>query len=828
MIRIIKVALLMFVSVTLLRGGYTLDHSPAEFSFYKANGFDRIKAKGFTFAGKPGVPELPSLYLHYIIPPFAKVESLIIRQSNAHEIPGQFLIYPAQPPVTHGETVPWVPPDTLIYNSEDKYPAAFIEVVNEGVMDGARIVTIAIHPIQYRPKSKQLLIISHINFEIAFGTNTLPEVRPSIRGKFEQSIYDAMFRNVIMNDYEIPAYYQKPVLVEENQLGQIAPFPTGPAMIITDPTFADAFQPYADWLTDQGIRAQIISPAQIYGYFTGRDEAEQIRNYIKYCHKHSGGTYFILGGMDSRFHPPIPPELPARRCHCYISGYDPYNDTIPCDYYYCALDGDWNADSDTVWGEMNDDVDQFPEVYVGRILCRDAQEVSNWVHKVLNYEKTPSNINSLDTVFWIWQNGTWPNQWKMADTTNFPAHFTHIIAENYTAYNAFNSLDHGYGFTNAQTHGTIEFFPTGYIEPIGHWIYNMQHNPPSPDDPYAGLNWLTNDNRYFIHYCVGCKTGFFDAPTYMCVAEAFTTAHRNNESDMPVGACASIEHTRFSWESRPMSSPGAHSVKLENEYYKLLFSTEYTGVVPPEPAYERIGVALSQAKTNMTWGNAINRWVSYATNLFGSPTTDAWTNVPGNFLVSHPNWIFQGIQTNFTVTVKDAGAFPPAPLQYAKVCLNNSYDIYEIGWTNTNGQVTFTITPSTCDTIKVTVTRLHNTYDYSQYLPSQTICEVVAGGGGGEQSAWSENIAPDHLCITQMPTFLEDGSLIKFGLPERSKIYLAIYDIMGSKVEILKEGVLQAGYYIEKIDTKKFPCGIYFVILRQGDDKVSRKFLVIK
>ncbi|MGB3340559.1 MAG: C25 family cysteine peptidase [bacterium] len=778
-----------------------------------------MKAEGFTFIGKPGVPELPLLYLHYIIPPFAKVESLIILQSNAHEIPGQFLIYPCQPPIVSGETVPWVPPDTLIYNSDDKYPANFIEVVNEGVMDGARIVTIAIHPIQYRPKSKQLLIISHINFEIAFGTNTLPEVRPSIRGKFEQSIYDAVLKNGIMNDYEIPAYYQKPVLVEENQLGQTAPFPTGPAMIITDPIFADAFQPYADWLTDQGIRAQIISPAQIYGYFRGRDNAERIRNYIKYCHKYAGGTYFILGGDGGN-----PPKLPFRKCYCMNSGHPPpSNDTIPCDYYFCALDGNWNADGDAVWGEMNDDVDQFPEVFVGRIPCSSVQEVNNWCYKALTYEKSPCNTNLFDSVIWIWQYGTWPNQWKMADTMRFPTHFTHIVAENYDAESAFNLFDDGYMFTNIQTHGRVlGFWPNGnapcsiksYIEP-------------PPDWWGAGLNHLTNDNKYFINYCVGCKTGAFDWSD-TCVADAFVDAYQDAETDKPVGACASIEHTRFSWESQPMSSPGAYSVKLQNEYYELLFSTEYTGVVPPEPAYERIGVALAQAKTKMTWGNSYHRWVCYATNLFGSPTTDAWTKNPGDFLVSHPISIFQGIQTNFTVTVKDAGTFPPAPLQYAKVCLNNSYDIYEVGWTNTNGQVTFTITPSTCDTITVTVTRLHNTHDYSQYLPSQTICEVVAGGGGGEQSAGSENIAPDCLCITQMPTLFRNHASIRFGIPEETRVDLTIYDIMGSKVKILKEGVFQAGYYTEKINTKALSSGVYFIILRQDKEKVSRKFVIMK
>jgi len=39
---------------------------------------------------------------------------------------------------------------------------------------------------------------------------------------------------------------------------------------------------------------------------------------------------------------------------------------------------------------------------------------------------------------------------------------------------------------------------------------------------------------------------------------------------------------------------------------------------------------------------------------------------------------------------------------------------------------------------------------------------------------------------------------------------------------------LLPGYYQERIDTKDLPSGIYFVVLRQDNDKVSKKFLLVK
>ncbi len=831
MLRLIGIAFSMSISVTLLWGGYTIDHSQGDFSFYKDHGFDRIKAKGFTNIGEPGSPELPSIYLKYIIPPTAKVESLVIKESSTMQISGQFLIYPTQPPFVQGEIPPWVPPDPAVYNSSALYPEKFIEVVGEGVMDGARIVTVAVHPIQYISKLKKLSIVTHIEFEFVFGMNTLPEVRSLKRGIYEQSVHDAALRSVITNDYEIPLYYQKPMLVEEKEFLLAPPTPPmGPSVIITDSSFFNAFQPYADWLTDQGIPTFLISPKVIYGYSSGRDYAEKIRNYIKECYTRAGGTYFILGGVDNRFLPPVPPEVPARRCFCHMENpAHPWYSFVPTDYYYCALDGDWNVDGDTVWGEMDDSVDQEPEVYVGRILCSSVQEVSNWVYKALKYEKLPANINSLDTAAWIWQNGDSSNQWYLGDAIDeFPDHFTHIVAENYSASDAFNLLNHGHGFTHGQTHGNLIDFPTGW--PGGPtaqaWVHSSWLRPPQPGYNHAGLNWLTNDDRYYIHYSVSCHLGFFDGPPFLCIAEAFVDSFANRITGVPVGACASIEHTRYSY-----GPASAYSFALQIYYYEQLFSLVYSGVPgedPLEASSERIGVALATAKDRMPhWRlNWCNRFVCYSTNLFGSPTTDAWTNVPGNFSVSHPTSIPTGSAIEFQVVVTAAST--GNPLAKAKVCLNKPGDIYAVGRTDANGQVTFIINPKSEGTMKVTVTRLHN-YDesYTQYLPSQTNCRVLYSPDG-EQSSGSDDIMPDHLCITQMPTFCSKMLLMKYGIPIANAIDLVIYDIAGSRILMKKIGSLRPGYYEERIDLADLSNGVYYMVIRQGKEKVTKKFLVVR
>ncbi len=75
--------------------------------------------------------------------------------------------------------------------------------------------------------------------------------------------------------------------------------------------------------------------------------------------------------------------------------------------------------------------------------------------------------------------------------------------------------------------------------------------------------------------------------------------------------------------------------------------------------------------------------------------------------VTHPGQITVGVPIQFTVIVRDESG---SPLRYAKVCLNKTNDIYQIGESNGSGQATFNITPQTTGTMKVTVTRLHNIY----------------------------------------------------------------------------------------------------------------------
>jgi len=757
---------------------------------------------------------LPAVYLNYIIPPNAKAESLIVSQFQFVQIPGEYYIYPAQPPTVIGETVPWVPPDTLVYNSDNSFPGKFIKIVGEGIMDGARIVTVEVCPLQYRPKTKRLFLVKSIGFEFVFGSNNHPELRAKIRGRYEQAVYDAVLRSVVENDNEILAYYQKPTIVEENEIGAsgAAPFPVGPSIIIAPQEFHSAFQPYADWLTDQGIKTYLITPQTIYSYFSGVDNAEKMRNYIKYCYENAGGTYFIFGGDD--YSTGGISFLPVR--YCYSDYSDPPVDSnfhVPCDLYFSDLTGNWNADGDDEWGELNgDEADRYPEVYVGRLTPYCIQEVNNWITKTIGYERVPNLIHT--SALWLYAG------MQIGDAPYvFPDFFTHYYIEMSNAQEAVeNYLSQGYGINNIHCHGVRKYFCNwnGQIRVQAYW----ENFPTQYDD---GLNNLRNFNKYYFTYSLACHNGAYDShlisngfyiePTDTCIVDGFIDTYSS-----PIGVCAFLGYTR--------ASALSYSYDLEYEFYRKLFTIEEPP--PVEPSVTRLGVseALSKCGNRIDWMNRWDRHNCYAHNLFGSPYTEAWTNQPGNMSVNHPRQIYVGITINLTVSVKDA--FTDSPLQYAKVCLNKPQDIYAVGSTDANGQVTFRIKAQSTGTLKVTVTRFHNSSsNYTQYRPSQTTCQVLEPPGGG-QSSGSDKLLPTSLCITGLQTVINEKFVLTYGISMQGDVSITIYDATGSKVKSMVCLDLQSGYYEEFMDVRKFSCGVYFLELKQNEKKVSRKLLVVK
>ncbi len=69
---------------------------------------------------------------------------------------------------------------------------------------------------------------------------------------------------------------------------------------------------------------------------------------------------------------------------------------------------------------------------------------------------------------------------------------------------------------------------------------------------------------------------------------------------------------------------------------------------------------------------------------------------------------------------------------------------------------------------------------------------------------------------------------IQYTISVQSDIELTIYDVTGARKKSIQHEAQPSGWYQEKLDIRNFTSGVYFIVLRQGNDKVSKKFLLIK
>ena len=161
-------------------------------------------------------------------------------------------------------------------------------------------------------------------------------------------------------------------------------------IIIAPADFSDELQPLLIHKENHGIVTKIITLDDIYNsnYFpsNGRDDAEKIKYFLKDAYEQWGVKYVMLVGSKD--------EIPVR--YVDLCNWDNHYDCISELYYADLFDnkGDfcsWDSDNDNVFGGqdmdgMIDEVDFYPDLAIGRILCKTLDEVNIVVDKIIDYE----------------------------------------------------------------------------------------------------------------------------------------------------------------------------------------------------------------------------------------------------------------------------------------------------------------------------------------------------------------------------------------------------------------------------------------------------------
>jgi hypothetical protein len=78
------------------------------------------------------------------------------------------------------------------------------------------------------------------------------------------------------------------------------------------------------------------------------------------------------------------------------------------------------------------------------------------------------------------------------------------------------------------------------------------------------------------------------------------------------------------------------------------------------------------------------------------------------------------------------------------------------------------------------------------------------------------------------PNPFNPSTTIRYALPERSHVTLAVFNTLGQQVATLAEGEREAGYHEVKFDASSLASGVYLYRLTAGDYVQARKLILLR
>ena len=357
-------------------------------------------AKGL-YIMSPGKPMLPRV-LKVIELPFGvrnvKVEA-VPRDIKEIKILKEIEPSPAPVPISPREYTPSPKKDKEVYNSYEAFPHSWfsyrVGCGLNGKMEHVTFVAVNIYPIRYVPAAGKIYVAGSVDIKITYE---LPE------------------KNLIPNKGEYDL------------------------VIIAPSEFSDELQRLVEHKNSHGVKTFLKTTEEIYAEYNGRDEPEKIKYFIKDAIEEWGIKYVLLvGGLKSLIY-----AKPRDNSNAGIKGwYVParYSNLLAdepgylCDLYYADIykEGgefdDWDSNGNGIFAEwrnvedMPEDIlDLYPDVALGRLACRNVQEVRDVVDKIINYENTAYDSEWFNRILVVSGDGfldqqDWDIQW---DTKGLP------------------------------------------------------------------------------------------------------------------------------------------------------------------------------------------------------------------------------------------------------------------------------------------------------------------------------------------------------------------------------------------------------------------------
>ena len=679
---------------------------------------------GYRSLAADGEPSIPARVVHFVIPPDMSVGDIVVSFDDERTLPGTYRVAWIQPETRPGEEPVSVGASPGVYESDEVYPRERAVYLGDGYLGGYHVASIALHPLRYHPVSGRLFVTENLTARLELAPSvdrSAPRYRMTAGAA---DTYRRLVAGMVENPEDIAACMKPGVaIVSGDSPGGFAPRHSpsleGSAVeyvIITSEEYEPYFQQIADWKTKKGVPAVIRTVSWINASYPGGcDTAERIRLFIRDAFASWGTTYVLLGG-DTNI-------IPTRFA---LSNYYYGGTELATDLYFSDLDGNWNGDGDSIFGEgyggpsvPGDSLDLYPDVFVGRAPVASVIEAETFVDKIFEYVTTSDPVFTTRNLYLA--EALFPYDWEPGMIVSVDGAFDvveptlplvppsiHVsrLYQNYEPYPgswpltrdaAIDSINLGYNLVSHIGHGNKDVMRCG------------QHDYFTVQDADALINGQTKAGYLWMQNCTSTAIQFD------CIAE-----HLMNNPD---GGASSLFGTT-AW-CFPTTA---------KYYYYSWFENFYVH------GATRAGVVSAACKTPYVAESDIDntdRWTQMSLVYLGDPEMRLWTARPTDLTVVHAATAPLG-DIDLSVTVSD-----PAAVDSALICVVKDGEVYARAYTDASGQATLAFTPETAGPMTITVTA-------ENHLPYESTISVTSATGA--------HLSADLVTIDDDALGLSDGN----------------------------------------------------------------------
>jgi hypothetical protein len=294
-------------------------------------------------------------------------------------------------------------------------------------------------------------------------------------------------------------------------------------VVITPLEFSEELVDLLDHKNSRNLSTNLVTLDEIYSgsYFPvqGRDDPEKIKYFIKDAIENWNIRFVLLVGGAEQF--------PGRHTHIYKE-YTYQNEfTFLSDLYYADIYDEefnfssWDTNENDVFGEhdwygYNDQLDLYPDVYLGRLACVSEDEVTTCVNKIITYETEKAYAQDWFTNLVVIGGDSLPGDEEQIDEGEYVQENVIDIMDGFIpikiwasngklnqASNINDAINNGAGFVFFNGHGSTDSWGTHPHENGRVWIppglYRNSH-----------INALSNGNKLPIVISDACHPCKYD------------------------------------------------------------------------------------------------------------------------------------------------------------------------------------------------------------------------------------------------------------------------------------------------------------------------------